>query len=198
MSLFVDSIAKLGADINKNYTPSCGIAAPKAEATLGGIKCEAEELFDAAFADNTGSSPRMGGAILCSIGTNAKPFVFGEKACVKIGSRSDCDVIIDPGPCAAVAAVHAILFREGNNWEILNYAPPGLVVDGVRYGLSSETHADSEPEIELEEPVTNDKFEQLIDVSKYSPTKPPTGLVKVSEFCFLLSKMSIISDHLKH
>ena len=47
MSLFVDSISKLSEDINKNYTPD--------DIKPEEIKSEAEQLFDAAFADNTGT-----------------------------------------------------------------------------------------------------------------------------------------------
>ena len=46
VSLFVDSITKLGEDINKNYTP---------DDIKPEVKSEAEQLFDAAFADNTGT-----------------------------------------------------------------------------------------------------------------------------------------------
>ena len=47
VSLFVDSISKLSEDINKNYTPD--------DIKPEEIKSEAEQLFDAAFADNTGT-----------------------------------------------------------------------------------------------------------------------------------------------
>ena len=38
---------------------------------------------------------------------------------------------------------------------------------------------ESEEEVEPEEPETNPQFEELVDISKYSPTKPPLGQAKV-------------------
>ena len=38
---------------------------------------------------------------------------------------------------------------------------------------------ESEEEVEPEEPKTNHQFEELVDISKYSPTKPPLGQAKV-------------------
>lgn len=99
---------------------------------------------------------------------------------MKIGTRSDCDLRIEPEDCNAISELHAVLFRDGkDNWEILNYSPQGLVVDGVRYGLSTE---DDEPQSDSEpaSPETNHQFEELVDHSEYSPTKPPAGQGKRS------------------
>ena len=94
--------------------------------------------------------------------------------------ESDCDLRIEPEGCNAVSELHAVLFRDGkDNWEILNYSPQGLVVDGVRYGLSTEDD-DPESDIEPASPETNHQFEELVDHSEYSPTKPPAGQGKVN------------------
>jgi hypothetical protein len=45
----------------------------------------------------------------------------------------------------SVSPYHAVLFNHGkNHWEILNYSPHGLSVDGVEYGLEKPEFEDIE------------------------------------------------------
>ena len=113
------------------------------------IKEEIEELNDE-------TKPEIN-ALICPIGRDARPFVI-NKSLVRIGSSISCDITLSPKlDCYNVSPIHAIIYRDGKKWELLNYSPFGVTVDGVRYGLED---ADLEDE---------DDFLKYVDTSPISP-----------------------------
>ena len=74
------------------------------------------------------------------------------------------------GECDLISDIHAIIYQDGiRNWEILNYSPFGITVDGVCYGLEETSPnlediafdtVDSSAKIP-----TNHKFEEILDIN---------------------------------
>ena len=106
-------------------------------------KTEVEEKIEnVETADNSGAFQ----AVFCPIGVDCKPILITENV-TKIGSAEMCKIRLGNG-CSCVSAIHAILFHDGlNRWEILNYSPFGLSVDGIHYGLEATEEIQDGPEI---------------------------------------------------
>lgn len=75
-------------------------------------------------------------AVFCPVGVDCQPILINENI-TKIGTSEMCNVRLGSG-CSCVSSLHAVLFHDGlNRWELLNYSPFGLSVDGIQYGLET-------------------------------------------------------------
>merc|ERR1712130_959733 len=79
-------------------------------------------------------------AVFCPVGVDCNPILINENV-TQIGTASNCKVRLETS-CDCVSPLHAVLFNDSKRWEVLNYSPFGLRVDGIQYGLETSTESE--------------------------------------------------------
>ena len=79
-------------------------------------------------------------AVFCPVGVDCNPILINENV-TQIGTAANCKVRLETS-CDCVSPLHAVLYNDSQRWEVLNYSPFGLRVDGFQYGLETLTESD--------------------------------------------------------
>ena len=95
-----------------------------------------------------------------------------------------------------MSSTHAVIYHDGmQNWEILNYSPFGITVDGIRHGLEEDCinlqdthldHCDSNSKIPI-----NSIYEQIFDVNKTAGSARLQEKVCIDQFSNLKCPFSV-------